>query len=93
MAIAATHLHHRRPTDQRVASLDVLEITMTNRKKGPPVPPASRSTKGTGADPAPRNPGAKGRPIVRDTGQNLREQGQQGNIHQNIHNQGNRQAR
>jgi hypothetical protein len=66
---------------------------MTTRKKGPPVPPASRSPKGTGADPASRNTGVKGQPIAKDTGQNRREQGQQGNIHQNIHNQGNRQAR
>jgi hypothetical protein len=77
----------------RAASLDVLEITMTTRKKGPPVPPASRSPKGTGADPASRNPGVKGQPNTKDAGQNPREQGQQGNIHQNIHNQGNRQAR
>jgi hypothetical protein len=66
---------------------------MTTRKKGPPVPRASRSPKGTGADPASRNPDAKGQPIVKDSSQNLREHGQQGNIHQNIHNQGNRRAR
>ncbi len=66
---------------------------MTTRKKGPPVPPASRSPKGTGADPATRNPGVKGQPNTRDADQNRREQGQQGNIHQNTHNQGNRQAR
>jgi hypothetical protein len=66
---------------------------MTTRKKGPPVPRASRSPKGTGADPATRNPIVKGQPDFKDTGHNLREQGQQGNIHQNIHNQGNRRAR
>jgi hypothetical protein len=66
---------------------------MTARKRGPPVPPASRSPKGTGADPAFRNPAGKGQPVVKDTDQNLREQGQHGNIHQNIHNQGNRRAR
>jgi hypothetical protein len=66
---------------------------MTTRKIGPPVPRASRSPKGTGADPASRQPGAKAQPMVKDTGQNLREHGQQGNIHQNIHNQGDRRAR
>jgi hypothetical protein len=66
---------------------------MTSHKKGPPVPPASRSPKGPGADPEAGQPKIKERKIVKATEGNPQEQGQQGNIHQNIHDQGNRQAR
>jgi hypothetical protein len=66
---------------------------MTAHKKGPPVPPASRSPKGPGADPESLQPKAKEGKIVKATEGNPQEQGQQGNIHQNVHNQGNRQAR
>jgi hypothetical protein len=56
--------------------------------KLPPVPPQNRSPKGPGADPAiapeDRNP---------DAPENLDEQGRQGNIKQNTHNQGYQQDR
>jgi hypothetical protein len=57
-------------------------------KKMPPVPPASRSPKGPGADPRAKPPEgeAPGR-------ENLSEQGRQGNIHQNTTNQGHQQDR
>jgi hypothetical protein len=66
---------------------------MTAHKKGPPVPPASRTRKGPGSDPKSRQPNTKERNVIKATEGNPQEQGQQGNIHQNIHNQGNRQAR
>ncbi|MCW5737225.1 MAG: hypothetical protein KIS73_24075 [Enhydrobacter sp.] len=57
--------------------------------KPPPVPPENRSKKGTGSDPkAPADDAHKPGPP-----QNLREQGQQGNIHQNTHHQGYQQDR
>jgi hypothetical protein len=60
------------------------EIVMS---KMPPVPPENRSPKGTGADPEMKTdehlPERK----------NLKEQGRQGNIHQNTHNQGYQQDR
>jgi len=56
--------------------------------KMPPVPPASKSPKGPGADPdaKPSDGGAPPR-------ENLSEQGRQGNIHQNTTNQGYQQDR
>jgi hypothetical protein len=56
-------------------------------KKQPPVPPANRSRKGTGSDPEPREEKGEERP------ENLKEQGQQGNIRQNTRNQGYQQDR
>ena len=93
MAIAATHWIAGGRQTYALPTPDHSETTMTTRKEGPPVPPAGRNPKGTGADPASRNPGAKGQPIIKDTGQNLREQGQHCNIHQNMHNQVNPRAR
>jgi hypothetical protein len=56
--------------------------------KLPPVPPEQRSPKG---------PGSATEPPKDDTqasrGKNLREQGRQGNIYQNTHNQGYQQDR
>jgi hypothetical protein len=55
--------------------------------KLPPAPAENRSNKGPGADPkAPTKVEAPRR-------ENLREQGRQGNIHQNTHNQGYQQDR
>jgi hypothetical protein len=56
--------------------------------KLPPVPPEQRSPKGPGSDPE----------ISKDDNasvgnRNLREQGRQGNIYQNTHNQGYQQDR
>jgi hypothetical protein len=56
--------------------------------KLPPVPPEQRSTKGPGSNPE----------IDKDDdrspeNRNLREQGRQGNIYQNTHNQGYQQDR
>ena len=56
-------------------------------KQSPPVPPESRSHKGTSSDPAPREEKGKSRP------ENLKLQGQQGNIRQNTRNQGYQQDR
>jgi hypothetical protein len=56
--------------------------------KLPPVPPEQRSPKGPGSDPETTkddNTSAGNR--------NLREQGRQGNIYQNTHNQGYQQDR
>ncbi len=55
--------------------------------KLPPVPPENRSPKGPGADPnAPADEQAPPR-------ENLGQQGRQGNIRQNTHNQGYQQDR
>lgn len=57
--------------------------------KKPPVPPANRSPKGTGSDPA-----ATRDPVHHDQLENnLREQGDEGNIKQNTTNQGYQQDR
>ena len=55
----------------------------------PPVPPASRSPKGTGSDPREKDSHIK----PTKTPENLREQGDAGNIEQNIRNQGHQQDR
>jgi hypothetical protein len=56
--------------------------------KLPPVPPEQCSPKGPGSAPEPKkdDEGAS-------RGRNLREQGRQGNIYQNTHNQGYQQDR
>jgi hypothetical protein len=56
--------------------------------KLPPVPPEQRSPKGPGSNPN----------VIKDeqpspSDRNLREQGRQGNIYQNTHNQGYQQDR
>jgi hypothetical protein len=56
--------------------------------KLPPVPPEQRSPKGPGSAPEPQKDDT---PASR--GKNLREQGRQGNIYQNTHNQGYQQDR
>ncbi|HYW64772.1 MAG TPA: hypothetical protein VE865_16390 [Bradyrhizobium sp.] len=56
--------------------------------KLPPVPPDQRSPKGPGSDPA---TAPDEDTSTRD--RNLREQGRQGNIYQNTHNQGYQQDR
>jgi hypothetical protein len=56
--------------------------------KLPPVPPEQRSSKGPGADPQVRKDDSMSSPD-----RNLREQGRQGNIYQNTHNQGYQQDR
>jgi hypothetical protein len=56
--------------------------------KMPPVPPANRSPKGTGSDPAVSVDETK-----TDSRENLAEQGRQGNIKQNTTNQGYQQDR
>jgi hypothetical protein len=54
----------------------------------PPVPPDNRSTKGPGSD-----PNVKSSDGDAPDRANLREQGRQGNIHQNTTNQGYQQDR
>jgi hypothetical protein len=56
--------------------------------KLPPVPPEQRSPKGPGSAPEPQKDDMPAR-----RGKNLREQGRQGNIYQNTHNQGYQQGR
>ena len=58
-------------------------------KKLPPVPPANRSPYGPGSDPKVADDQAA-KPGVPE---NLQEQGRQGNIAQNTHNQGHQQDR
>jgi len=57
--------------------------------KKPPVPPANRSPKGTGSDPA----GSPDAVQNEQLGKNLREQGDSGNIKQNTTHQGYQQDR
>jgi hypothetical protein len=60
--------------------------------KLPPVPPDQRSPKGPSSDPdVPKKEGTLSKDRIKD--RNLREQGQQGNIYQNTHNQGHQQDR
>ena len=56
--------------------------------KLPPVPLEQRSPKGPGSDPATTKDDDAGQ-----RGKNLHEQGRQGNIYQNTHNQGYQQDR
>jgi hypothetical protein len=56
--------------------------------KMPPVPPENRSPQGTGSD-----PNVKSSDGDAPDRANLREQGRQGNIHQNTTNQGYQQDR
>ena len=60
---------------------------MSNRP--PPVPPANRSDKGPGSDPASKGEAAPDRGVPG----NLAEQDRQGNIEQNTTNQGHQQDR
>lgn len=57
--------------------------------KMPPVPPANRSTMGTGSDPKTPADTSRDAPNAPD----LDEQGRYGNINQNTHNQGYQQDR
>ena len=59
----------------------------------PPVPPAGRSPKGTGGAPDPEQRADAPMPDHRPVPENLREQGRQGNIHQNTRNKGYQQDR
>jgi hypothetical protein len=61
----------------------------SSMSKKPPVPPANRTPKGTGSDPKAKKPNIK----PEKPPQNLREQGDAGNIEQNTRNQGYRQDR
>jgi hypothetical protein len=58
-------------------------------KRPPPVPPANRSSKGTGSAPETPRDTAPQKPVR----ENLAEQGRQGNIKQNTTNQGYQQDR
>ena len=58
--------------------------------KTPPVPPENRSDKGTGEK---NRPDADTRANRAADDKNYREQGQQGDIHQNTHHQGYQQDR
>jgi hypothetical protein len=69
----------------------MLEISMNiglKMSKLPPVPPEQRSPKGPGSAPEPDKD-----EVPTSRGKNLREQGRQGNIYQNTHNQGYQQDR
>lgn len=57
--------------------------------KMPPVPPDQRSDKGAGRNPQPSPDSSR----KKGPHENLEEQGRQGNIHQNTHNQGYQQDR
>ena len=59
--------------------------------KAPPVPPAGRSDKGPGT--AGDHPGDPATTQHHPEKRNLKEQGRQGNIRQNTHNQGYQQDR
>ena len=61
----------------------------SSMSKKPPVPPANRTPKGTGSDPKAKKPDIK----PAKAPQNLREQGDAGNIEQNTRNQGYQQDR
>jgi hypothetical protein len=61
----------------------------SSMSKKPPVPPANRTPKGTGSDPKTKKPDIK----PEKAPQNLREQGDAGNIEQNTRNQGYQQDR
>jgi hypothetical protein len=61
----------------------------SSMSKKPPVPPANRTPKGTGSDPRAKEPDIK----PAKAPQNLREQGDAGNIEQNTRNQGYQQDR
>jgi len=61
----------------------------TSMSKKPPVPPANRTPKGAGSDPKGKEPHVK----PAKAPQNLREQGDAGNIEQNTRNQGYQQDR
>jgi hypothetical protein len=63
------------------------EVAMTKRM--PPIPPASRPKKGPDKPPRRDNDPKTGEPVP----ENLSEQGHQGNIYQNTHNQGYQQDR
>jgi hypothetical protein len=56
----------------------------------PPVPAENRSPKGTGSNPDTVDDAEK---VDRHENRNLEQQGRQGNIHQNTHNQGHQQDR
>jgi hypothetical protein len=58
-------------------------------KAMPPIPPASQSRKGPGDD---HRPDARDGKRSKEQ-RNLKEQGHQGNIHQNTHHQGHQQDR
>jgi hypothetical protein len=61
----------------------------SSMSKKPPVPPANRTPKGTGSDPKGKRPDIK----PAKAPQNLREQGDAGNVEQNTRNQGYQQDR
>jgi hypothetical protein len=61
----------------------------SSMSKKPPVPPANRTPKGVGSDPKAKEPDIK----PEKAPQNLREQGDAGNIEQNTRNQGYQQDR
>ena len=71
------------------ASRPVEKASEVSMSKQPPVPPANRSAKGTGSDPTAKEPQVK----PTKPPQNLREQGDAGNIDQNTRNQGYQQDR
>jgi hypothetical protein len=73
------------PRQLAIFSLTKKENRMS---KLPPVPPEQRSPKGPGSDPQVANDDD-----VSKRDRNLREQGRQGNIYQNTHNQGYQQDR
>jgi hypothetical protein len=82
LAIALLTTERLRPTRR------FSENGVSRMSKLPPVPPENRSNKGPGADP--KVASDETTPPARE---NLREQGRQGNIHQNTHNQGYQQDR
>lgn len=59
----------------------------------PPVPPASRSSKGPGPQAGHRDEAARAEENKASTDRNLAEQGRQGNVKQNTTNQGYQQDR
>jgi hypothetical protein len=59
---------------------------MSQQKQKPPVPPANRSPKGTGADPEERNP-------VAEPPENTEQTGERANVRQNTTAGGGRQTK
>jgi hypothetical protein len=82
------HIKRSRRGEERVLDFFIDQKRRTQMSKLPPVPPDQRSPKGPGSD-----PDVSKEEETRSNDRNLREQGRQGNIYQNTHNQGHQQDR
>jgi hypothetical protein len=82
------HIKRSRRGEERVLDFFIDQKRRTQMSKLPPVPPDQRSPKGPGSD-----PDVSKEEETPSNDRNLREQGRQGNIYQNTHNQGHQQDR